>query len=145
MDFGLRYINRISAQARVKADIPTARMQTWFIFTRGAFMPKEVWEHLLFNGAVAAKLNMVEYTWSSDDWGEITHTTYKVDLVRMTQTNTETGTVRPLLYFPHNTSQSVTSPFYCDLPHNTSQSRSSSTCPLAYTPDEVSCVLRYRA
>ena len=108
-------------------------------------MPMEVWEHLLFNGAVAAKLNMVEYTWSSDYRREITHTAYTVDLVRMTQTNNTTESVRPMLYFPHNTSQSVTSPFRGEFPHNTSQSRTSSTCPLAYTPDEVSCVLRYPA
>ena len=72
-------------------------------------MPVEEWEHKLFNGAVAEKRNMVEYAWSSEYGGEITHTPYTVDLVLMTQTNTETGTVRPLLYLADSTS--VTSPF----------------------------------
>ena len=78
-------------------------------------MPVEEWEHKLFNGAVAEKRNMVEYVLSSEYGGEITHTPCTDDLVLMTQTNTDTGTVRPVLYLADNTSQSVTSPFCCPL------------------------------
>ena len=69
------------------------------------------WEHDAFNNAVAENNNTLEYVWSSVCGGETTYTPYQIDLVLMTQTNTENGTVRPLLYLADDTSQSVTSPF----------------------------------
>ena len=54
------YMNKTSAQAFVKAYIPTVRKRSkadtvanWFIFMHGAFLPMLEWEHKLFNGAVA--------------------------------------------------------------------------------------------
>ena len=86
-------------------------MANWFIFMHGAFLPMSEWEHKLFDGAVAENKNMVEYVWSSEYLGETTHTPYTVDLIRMTQNNTSTGTIRPMLHLADQTSQSVTSPF----------------------------------
>ena len=86
-------------------------MANWFIFMHGAFLPMSEWEHKLFDGAVAENKNMVEYVWSSEYRGETTHTPYTVDLILMTQANTSTGTVHPLLYFKGCTS--VTSPLRC--------------------------------
>ena len=74
-------------------------------------MPMLEWEHKMLNSAVEEKKNMVEYVWSSKYGGEVTHTAYSIDLVRMTQTNTSTGTVRRLLHLANDSSQSVTSPF----------------------------------
>ena len=86
-------------------------MAEWFIFMYGAFTPMTEWEHDAFNNAVADNKNTLEYVWSYVCGGETTNTPYQVDLVRMTQTNTSNGTVRPLLYLADETSQSVTSPF----------------------------------
>ena len=69
------------------------------------------WEHKAFDEAVAQGHNAFEYVWSYVYNGETTNTLYQIDLVLMTQTNTENGTVRPLLYLANDTSQSVTSPF----------------------------------
>ena len=88
-------------------------MANGFIFMHGAFLPMLEWEHKLFNGAVAEKNNTVTYVWWSEYGGETIHTQYTVDLMHMTQTNTSTGTIRPMLYLADQTSQSVTSPFRC--------------------------------
>ena len=88
-------------------------MAAWFIFKHDAFFPMLEWEQKYFNDAVAAGNNTVTYVWTAQYGEETTHTEYIVDLVAMTQTNTSTGTSRPMLYLADQTSQSVTSPFRC--------------------------------
>jgi hypothetical protein len=86
-------------------------MAAWFIFKHDAFFPMLEWEQKYFNDAVAAGNNTVTYDWRAQYGEEITLTGYIVDLVKMTQTNTSTGTSRPMLYLANQTSHAVTSPF----------------------------------
>ena len=90
-------------------------MATWYIFTHGVFSPMASWEHEALNEAVAQHRDSLEYVWPSkgpEPNEETTHTRYEIDLLAMTQTNTSTKMVRPMLYLPDDTAQSVTSPFH---------------------------------
>ena len=71
----------------------------------------EEWESRMLDGAVADGHADLEYVWSYRYGDEVVNTKYIIDLIAMTQTNDTTGFMRPMLYIPFSTSQSVLSPF----------------------------------
>ena len=90
-------------------------MATWYIFTHGVFSPMASWEHEALDKALAQHRDSLEYVWplaGAKPNGETTHTRYEMDIRAVTQTNTSTKMVRPMLYLPDDKAHSVTSPFH---------------------------------
>ena len=86
-----------------------------YIHIYGGFRDMQDWENLALEAAVAAGDTVFEYVWGWKHAGEEVFHTYRLDLVQMTQTNTDNGVVRDLLRIE---SPASTSPYHGALDGN---------------------------
>ena len=67
------------------------------IWLYGSYLPLSTWEIAKFEKAIAGGQQVVHYTWPKVCRDTCTWIPYQIDFVAMTQTNSNTGTVKNLL------------------------------------------------
>ena len=84
----------------------------WFIFKCGAFRQMTEWENNVLETAVKEGNMRFPLAWKfkhgDENFFEIV---YEIDMIAMTETETQTGTVRRLMRLADGTSHTATSPF----------------------------------
>ena len=88
-------------------------MAEWFICLKdGHFHKMSDWEQAILEQTAGEGKNVIEYHYPrKGPDGEETTWKYEIDMVAMTQTNTQFGTVRRLLRLKDSSSHTMTSPF----------------------------------
>ena len=85
----------------------------WFMFLNGAFCQMWGWENKALEKAVSDGIKRFPLAWKFEHVDETVEIEVEIDLIAMTRTHTQNGTVtvRRLMRLADGTSHTATSPF----------------------------------